>query len=134
MVRDWSFGVRGTPNSNVERAACGILIARSSLLIAHCSIECRRSDKSNDRFLIFPWVEVPNLASHALSLATRQIGDDWVHAFGYRPVLIETFVDPTFFSGTCYRAANWQFLGHSQGRGRLAPDQPPRLSKKEPSG
>jgi hypothetical protein len=86
---------------------------------------------SNDRFLIFPWVQVPNLASHALSLATRQIGDDWVRAFGYRPVLIETFVDPTFFSGTCYRAANWQFLGHSQGRGRLAPDHQPRLSKKE---
>jgi Druantia protein DruA/Transposase DDE domain len=86
---------------------------------------------SNDRFLIFPWVQVPNLASHALSLATRQIADDWVRAFGYRPVLIETFVDPTFFSGTCYRAANWQFLGHSQGRGRLAPDHQPRLSKKE---
>jgi len=86
---------------------------------------------SNDRFLIFPWIEVPNLASHALSLATRQIGDDWVRAFGYRPVLIETFVDPTVFSGTCYRAANWQFLGHSQGRGRLAPDHQPRLSKKE---
>jgi len=48
---------------------------------------------SNDRFLIFPWVDVPHLASHALSLATRQIGDDWVQAFGYRPVLIETFVD-----------------------------------------
>jgi hypothetical protein len=86
---------------------------------------------SNDRFLIFPWIQVPNLASHALSLATRQIGDDWVRAFGYRPVLIETFVDPTFFSGTCYRAANWQFLGHSQGRGRLAPDHQSRLSKKE---
>jgi hypothetical protein len=86
---------------------------------------------SNDRFLIFPWVQVPNLASHALSLASRQIGEDWVHAFGYRPVLIETFVDPTLFSGTCYRAANWQFLGHSQGRGRMAPDHQPHLSKKE---
>src|SRR6266566_4414268 len=86
---------------------------------------------SNDRFLIFPWVAVPHLASHALSLATQQIGDDWVRAFGYRPVLIETFVDPTFFSGTCYRAANWQFLGHTQGRGRLAPDHQSHASKKE---
>jgi len=86
---------------------------------------------SNDRFLIFPWVEVRHLASHALSRATRQIGDDWVGAFGYRPVLIETFVDPTYFSGTCYRAANWQFLGHTQGRGRLASDHQPRLSQKE---
>jgi hypothetical protein len=86
---------------------------------------------SNDRFLIFPWVDVPHLASHALSLATRQIGEDWVRAFGYRPVLIETFVDPTHFAGTCYRAANWQLLGLTQGRGRLAPDQQCRTSKKE---
>ena len=86
---------------------------------------------SNDRFLIFPWVDVPNLASHALSLATRQIGEDWVPAFGYRPLLIETFVDPTVFAGTCYRAANWQFLGYTQGRGRLAPDHQRRTSKKE---
>jgi len=86
---------------------------------------------SNDRFLIFPWVHVPHLASHALSLAARQIADDWVQAFGYRPVLIETFVDPTHFAGTCYRAANWQFLGLSQGRGRLAPDHQCHTSKKE---
>lgn len=86
---------------------------------------------SNDRFLIFPWVHVPHLASHALSLATRQIGDDWMRAFGYRPVLIETFVDPIRFAGTCYRAANWQFLGHTQGRGRLEPDHECRTSKKE---
>ena len=86
---------------------------------------------SNDRFLIFPWVQVPHLASHALALATRRIAGDWVQAFGYRPVLIETFVDPTRFSGTCYRAANWQFLGLSQGRGRLAPGHQSRVSKKE---
>jgi hypothetical protein len=86
---------------------------------------------SNDRFLIFPWVQVPHLASHALSLATRQISDDWLQAFGYRPVLIETFVDPTHFAGTCYRAANWQLLGLTQGRGRLAPDHQCHTSKKE---
>ena len=86
---------------------------------------------SNDRFLIFPWVDVLHLASHALSLATGQIADDWLRAFGYRPVLIETFVDTTYFAGTCYRAANWQFLGLTQGRGRLAPDHQCRISKKE---
>jgi hypothetical protein len=85
---------------------------------------------SNDRFLIFPWIHVPGLASHALSLATKQIGEDWMQAYGYRPVLIETFVDPTRFAGTCYRAANWQFLGQTQGRGRLEPDHECRTSKK----
>ena len=57
---------------------------------------------SNDRFVIFPWVTVPNLASHVLSLATTHIADDWGSLHGYRPVLIETFVDPTRYSGTCY--------------------------------
>jgi hypothetical protein len=86
---------------------------------------------SNDRFLIFPWVHVPNLASQALSLATKRIREDWLELYGYRPLLIETFVDPTRFEGTCYRAANWQLLGQTQGRGRLAPDHECRKSKKE---
>ncbi len=74
---------------------------------------------SNDRFLIFPWIKVPHLASHALSLATKQIADDWVRAHGYRPALIETFVDTTRYSGACYRASNWHCLGQTQGRGRM---------------
>lgn len=85
----------------------------------------------NDRFLVFPWIEVPNLASHALALATARIADDWVQVYGYRPVLIETFVDPTHFAGSCYRAANWQGVGQTQGRGRLAADHEARLSKKD---
>ena len=76
---------------------------------------------SNDRLLIFPWIKVPNLASQVLSLATKQIGDDWLTAYGYRPVLIETFIDTTKFSGTCYQAANWQYLGKTKGRGRFDP-------------
>jgi hypothetical protein len=86
---------------------------------------------SNDRYLIFPWVEVPNLASHVLSLATRQIGDDWLEVHGYRPVLIETFVDPTRYAGTCYRAANWHNLGKTQGRGRLDTKHECQETKKE---
>lgn len=76
---------------------------------------------SNDRFLIFPWVAVPNLATHALSLATQHVADDWLRVHGYRPVLIETFVDSTRFSGTCYQAANWHCVGQTQGRGRFDP-------------
>ncbi|MFH1766682.1 MAG: IS4 family transposase [Patescibacteria group bacterium] len=72
---------------------------------------------SQNRFLIFPWVKVPNLGSKILSLSTKQVGNDWVSVHGYRPVLIETFVDPTRFSGTSYRAANWHYLGETQGRG-----------------
>jgi len=76
---------------------------------------------SNNRFLIFPWINVPNLASQALSLATKRIEDDWLDAHGYRPVLIETFVDTTKYSGSCYKAANWQCIGKTKGRGRFDP-------------
>ncbi len=86
---------------------------------------------SNDRLLIFPWVNVANLASHALSLATRRIGDDWVTVYGYRPVLIETFVDTTKFSGTCYQAANWQWIGKTKGRGRFDPNHECQQSIKD---
>lgn len=76
---------------------------------------------SNDRFLIFPWVAIPNLASHILSLATKQVGNDWVSEYKYRPVLIETFVDTTKYSGTSYRSANWEYLGLTKGRGFYDP-------------
>ena len=86
---------------------------------------------SNDRFVIFPWVTVPNLASHVLSLATTHIADDWGSLHGYRPVLIETFVDPTRYSGTGYQAANWTHLGQTQGRGRDDPRHACRETKKD---
>ena len=70
----------------------------------------------NSRFLLFPWVRVENLASKALSLALRRLADDWHAQHGYRPVLVETFVDLSRFRGTCYRAANWQFLGETKGK------------------
>ena len=72
---------------------------------------------NNSRFLIFPWVKIKNLASKALSLASKRIVQDWKERFGYKPLLIETFVD-TRFSGTCYKAAGWHCLGMTKGRGR----------------
>lgn len=73
----------------------------------------------NARFLILPWVRVPNLASAALGLMSRSIGDDWEAAYGYRPELLETFVESARFSGTSYKAANWVHVGKTQGRGKL---------------
>ena len=70
---------------------------------------------NNNRFLIFPWVNVQHLASKALSLVMSQIADDWEVHHGYRPVLLETFVDPTKYKGTCYKAANWQHIGQTMG-------------------
>lgn len=63
-------------------------------------------------------VGVPNLASHVHALLLSRVGDDWKNAYGHRPVLVESFVDTTRFDGTCYRAANWQHVGATSGRGR----------------
>lgn len=77
---------------------------------------------NNSRFLIFPWVEVKNLASSALALAAKKVPDDWQHCYGYRPVLMETLVDRKRFRGTCYKAANWIHMGKTTGRGRMDRD------------
>ena len=74
---------------------------------------------NNTRFLIFPWVKVKNLASKALSLAARQVPMDWQERYGFKPVLLETFVDIAQYQGTCYKAANWMLLGETAGRGRM---------------
>jgi len=72
---------------------------------------------SNSRFLIFPWVEVKNLASHALALLARRVRQDWEDRWGYRPLLMESFVDPAHYRGSCYKAAGWQYLGMTTGEG-----------------
>lgn len=74
---------------------------------------------NNSRFLIFPWVEVKNLASSSLALAVKTVPDDWQRCYGYRPALMETLVEPKRFKGTCYKAANWIQLGKTTGRGRM---------------
>jgi len=74
---------------------------------------------NNARFLILPWIQSQHLASKLLSLVTRRIARDWHLRYGYKPVLLETFVEKDRFKGTCYRAANWKFLGDTRGRGKL---------------
>src|SRR5271157_2829004 len=73
---------------------------------------------ANSRFLILPHWRVPNLASHVLSLALHQVAHDWQERYGYRPLLVETFVEAERFTGACYRAANWREVGQTVGRGR----------------
>ena len=73
----------------------------------------------NTRFLILPWVRVPHLASHLLGLCARRISQDWKRVYHHEVVWLETFVDPERgFEGTCYKAANWVYLGQTTGRGK----------------
>ncbi len=71
----------------------------------------------NTRYLIFPWVQVRHLASHVLGQLARRVREDWHECFGYRPLMMETFVDPAHYRGTCYRAAGWRHLGNTTGQG-----------------
>jgi len=70
---------------------------------------------NNCRFLILPSVNVPNLASRVLALNLKRLSDDWQAAHGHPIYLVETFVDPRFYQGTCYKAAGWLFLGSTRG-------------------
>jgi hypothetical protein len=74
---------------------------------------------NNSRFLILPWIRQKNLASRILSLTSRRLPQDWMAAYAFSPVLIETFVEKPRFTGGCYKAANWLYLGDTQGRGKL---------------
>ncbi len=72
----------------------------------------------NSRFLILPWVQVPHLASHLLGRIVRLLPRDWESVYHHPVLYLETFVDTERFTGTCYKAANWHFLGNTTGRGK----------------
>ena len=72
----------------------------------------------NTRFLILPWVQVKNLASHILSQMARNLSRDWQEQYNHPVYYLETFVDKSRFSGVCYQAANWIYLGDTTGRGK----------------
>lgn len=74
----------------------------------------------NTRFLILPGLRVPRLASHLLGRMARRISADWQALYAHPIHLLETFIDPERFRGTCYRAANWTCLGLTSGRGHNA--------------
>jgi hypothetical protein len=86
------------------------------------SAEARRKNvhliATNLRFLVLPRVKAPHLASHLLGRMARQLPHDLEQVYGHGLSFLETFVDPERFRGTCYRAANWNALGRTTGRGK----------------
>ena len=73
---------------------------------------------NNVRFLILPWVRIEHLASKVLAANMRALRRDWLNFYNSPVVLLETFVDTQRFAGTCYRAANWNYIGETTGRGK----------------
>ncbi len=103
-------------------AAAWSLAARDRV-IGWTAVERRRALPlvlNNARFLLLPWVRVAQLASHILGRCARQLPMDFGARYGWRPVLLETFVQEPH-RGTCYRAARWIYLGQTQGRGKKGP-------------
>jgi hypothetical protein len=102
------------------------------------SAEARRRNITfvvyNSRFLILPWVAVPHLASHLLGRMARMLSKEWERLYSHPVYFAETFVDPTRFSGTCYRAANWVFLGRTTGRGKDDHTNRPNRPRKDVLG
>lgn len=76
---------------------------------------------NNARFLILPWAPSKNVASKIPGLIARQLPGDWQNRYGYRPLLLETFVEQGRFTGVCYQAANRVHWGKTQGRGKIGP-------------
>lgn len=85
----------------------------------------------NTRFLILPWVRVPHFASYVLGRMAKRISRDWDAVYRHEIVWLETFVDPERgFAGTCYKAANWHYLGLTTGRGKMDTAHAPNRSLK----
>jgi len=76
---------------------------------------------NNSRFLILPGIRVDHLASRVLALATKRVVEDWRWYYSVDPLVAETFVQPSKFDGTCYRAANWIEVGRTKGYAKVGP-------------
>ena len=74
---------------------------------------------------------MPHLASHVLARVARRIAADWQALYAHPVYLLETFIDPERFRGTCYRAANWLYLGLTTGRGKDDQTNRPNRSLKQ---
>jgi hypothetical protein len=85
---------------------------------------------NNSRFLILPWVGVPHLASHLLGEVAVRLSTDWQQKYGHPVYLLESFVEQSRFTGTCYRAAGWAQVGLTTGRTRNDDGLKPRAARK----
>lgn len=117
LVRSEAFGWVGA----LSYSACALRVECRDAWIGWTE-QARRQNLNrvvnNSRFLIPPMVKVKGLASHVLALGSARMADDWEQAYGYRPVLLETYVERGRFQGSCYAGAGWAMAGSTAGRGR----------------
>ena len=88
----------------------------------------------NPRFLILPWIRIPNLGSHILAVFRRQLPVDWAARYNTPPLLIETFVETPYYTGAVYRASGWTRVGTTRGRAGAYDTKTATTSRKSTSG
>lgn len=115
------YGFDGQPLACLLFGSAALACASRDIWFGWSS-ETRRQNlcymTNNTRFLILPWIKVPNLASHVLSQITQRIRADWQRKYAHPIYYLETFVDQSRYRGICYRSANWKLIGQTKGRGR----------------
>ena len=84
---------------------------------------------NNARYLILPGYAVPNMATRVMKLALDRVSEDWQQRYNHPLAAVETFVDPSKFQGTVYKAGGWVELGMTSGVGRVGRDYYVRHNK-----
>lgn len=126
--------IKGQPVAALSWSAPALKLAARDCFIGWSAEQRKRhlhQLAGNSRFLVFPWVEIPNLASHVMGLNIARLNIDWQQQFGHRLLLVETFVDSRYFKGTCYRASNWLHIGNTYGSTKQGKGYRYHGSKKE---
>jgi hypothetical protein len=87
--------------------------------------QCRRRRAllaNNSRLLVMPDGHYPNLISRFMKLMLERLSSDWQERWGHPLALVETFVDPRYYTGTAYKVSAWCHLGKTAGWKRDADD------------
>ena len=76
----------------------------------------RPKPRPHARSLILAWIHCKGLARKILSVVNLQLPVDWQRSHGFKPVLLETFVETERHCGTSYKAADWIHVGKTVSR------------------
>ena len=69
-----------------------------------------------------------------MSRVVKILSADWERVYHHPVYFIETFVNAPQYKGTCYRAANWVYLGKTTGRGKADQTHKPNRPIKQVLG
>jgi SRSO17 transposase len=110
--------IKDRPVAALSWSAPALKLAARDCFIGWSAVQRKRHLNQvacNSRFLVMPWVRIPNLASQAMARNIARLRTDWQQHFNHQLLLLETFVDRRYFKGTCYIASNWLHVGHTYG-------------------